>query len=130
MYPNNPQDYTKLIKQYFQIQKAKNLVLPSLNSNAIFVASDDTSAITESKQQLSLFSVIGNLTTAENASDIFSRYHPKIQNALVEDFFQLANAEFLVCTFSSNFGRLVYEYRTATKINNFDLYQGMNNILG
>ena len=46
-----------------------------------------------------------------------------MQNALVEDFFQLANAEFLVCTFSSNFGRLVYEYRTATKINNYDLYE-------
>ena len=35
----------------------------------------------------------------------------------------MTNAEFLVFTFSSNFGRLVYEYRTATKINNYDLYE-------
>ena len=60
------------------------------------------------------FTIIGNLTVAENASSILTRFIPEVQNDLVFDFFGLVRSNFLVCTLSSNFCRLVYEFKLAT----------------
>ena len=48
---------------------------------------------------------------------------PNVHNDLIRDFYGLVNSQFLVCTFSSNFCRLAYEYKLATFPFLMDLYQ-------
>ena len=116
-------DYVKVIQDYFSIRRAKNLDLDQ--KKTIFVATDDPSAIAKIQKSLENQDILvdGNVTIADNASEIFNRFIPEVHDALVQDFFKLANADFLLCTFSSNLGRLAYEYRSATRPTNSDLYE-------
>ena len=118
------EEYTKVIELYFQIQQANNQQIK--NNFTVFIATDDALALNEPRSLLMPIRVLGNISTAETASNISNRYLPDSHNSLIQDFFQLANADFLLCTFSSNLGRLVYEYRTATKYTNSDLYEVMS----
>ena len=83
------------------------------------------SAIEDIHDQYQGSKIIGNATVAENASSILTRFIPEVHNDLVFDFFGLVRANFLVCTFSSNFCRLVYEYKLVT-VPSMDLYEAVS----
>ena len=91
----------------------------------IFIFSNLFSAIEDIHDQYQGSTIIGNTTVAENASSILTRFIPEVHNDLVFDFFGLVRSNFLVCTFSSNFCRLVYEYKLATGPI-LDLYEAMS----
>jgi hypothetical protein len=49
------------------------------------------------------------------SSELDNRYSDVGQNAVINDVFELAQADFVVCTFSSNICRLAYELRMASR---------------
>ena len=96
-----------------------------LKMGLIYIFYQFFSAIEDMKDHYQGSTIIGNTTVAENASSILTRFIPEIHNDLVFDFFGLVRSNFLVCTFSSNFCRLVYEYKLAT-VPLMDLYEAMS----
>ena len=113
--------YMKLVEDHILINSKRN----HQDSNPeLYVSTDDPSAVMEMKASFGgKFKLLGaNSTKATNAASVLKRFLPQIHDELIHDFYGMVNSKFLVCTFSSNFCRLAYEYKLATQYL-IDIYQ-------
>ncbi len=104
-----------LVEEYFDIQEA-SLKTPELDKS-IFVGTDEPRIIDEIKMKYPGFQLVYNesaIAQAQKTGDA-NRLSNASVATIVKDLFILANAEFLVCTFSSNVGRLAYELHLGLK---------------
>ena len=69
------------------------------------------------------FELIFNMTSIHLGKFETTRHTLKGQDFIALDILKLAQADFLVCTFSSNVCRIAYSLRTATKVHFHDFLQ-------
>ena len=79
--------------------------------------------IADLHKEYSKYILAANMTAANLTSDFNNRYSHQEQENVITDFFHLASADFVVCTFTSNLMRLAYKLRTALKPLVTDLYE-------
>ncbi len=102
------------IKQYSHCEFSKH----------VFLATDEPEVIDELGLKLGpSFNIEANASIALNASSVLKRFLPQMHSEVVHNFVNLVTSRYLICTFSSNFCRLVYEYKLATMPSIFDLYE-------
>lgn len=78
----------------------------------IFLASDEPNVLEEAKRSYSDYEILGDPAVIEAAGVSSRGTRQGLMGALM-DIFTLAHCDFVVCTFSSNVCRLVYELKMA-----------------
>lgn len=103
-------EYMTHVAEFYDIQKARNINQEKIKQRCVFVASDDRFLLDKLKSD-NEFGHNYQFSVAEyNAnSNIESRIKFDNLEKTIIDIMKLANADFLVCTFSSNLCRLAYE---------------------
>jgi len=78
------------------------------NSKLVFLATDDSNAVREFRSDFKFFEIMADLNSIESAGVMQRKAKASITRALI-DIILLSKADFIVCTFSSQFCRLAYE---------------------
>lgn len=112
--------YVEHVVEYFDILEAS--VGETIRNKSAFVATDEPHVLTELNLRFPNIQWLSRQETPKQ-SMLQNRYTDEGQDAIVKDVFLLAYSDFLVCTFSSNIGRLAYELRYALRPFAVDLYE-------
>ena len=94
------------VDEYFEKYELKNNL--KLKQKTIYVATDDEKIIDECKLKYPAYNFIYDRSNA-NWSSHEKSFTPNGMKGTLLDIFYLSRSQFVVCTFSSNFCRLVYE---------------------
>ena len=101
-------EYMRHVDQYFNATEKRT---DGSSKRRIFLASDDASAINETKARYRNYKVLSlddDATDIPNGEWAVRGTVPALRMAILNTYF-LARTDFIVCTFSSNFCRLAYE---------------------
>lgn len=98
------------VAEFYDIQEARNINQQKIKQRCVFVASDDILLLDKLKTHNEFGHNYQFIVSDYNAnSNIENRNtFDNLEKAII-DIMKLANADFLVCTFSSNVCRLAYE---------------------
>ncbi|XP_063884468.1 alpha-(1,6)-fucosyltransferase-like isoform X2 [Scylla paramamosain] len=99
------EEYMIHVENYYQSLDLKSpLGVPA--HRRVFLASDQSSLITEAKKKYQNYEFLWHKNNAENMQN---RYNLLSFKDFITELYFLAHSDFLVCTFSSNVCRLAYE---------------------
>ena len=99
-------EYMVHVENYFQQQEIKYGF--SASPKQVFIATDDSKVFTECRQKYPDYTFIGDESRAKSAS-VTSRFSLDSLKKTMVDIHMLSISDYIVCTFSSNLGRLAYE---------------------
>jgi glycoprotein 6-alpha-L-fucosyltransferase len=86
-----------------------------VDKKRVFIATDDPSVITEAKTKYTDYEVYGDDRIVQTAQTK-SRYSLESLFGIIFDVYMLAESDYLSCTFSSNVGRLAFEFLQANHV--------------
>ena len=109
-------DKAKEAKIHPVAEYAKHIA-KNLESKNVFLASDDPKVFQEMREQWPNFAIFGDENFSRRASGLQKRKSVKSFYEFFITIFALAQSDFLVCTFSSNVCRLIYELRQCDDYN-------------
>lgn len=98
--------YMKVVDEYFT---NREVLVGDVDKRRIFLATDDPTVLQEAKEKYPNYEIIADIEGAKTAQDKDGRYSRESFDRILLDIYLLANSDYLVCTFSSEVGRLAYE---------------------
>ncbi|XP_022245998.1 alpha-(1,6)-fucosyltransferase-like [Limulus polyphemus] len=99
------EEYMEHVKTYYKQLELKQ----PIEKRQVYIATDDPNLLEECWNKFPGYTFIGEPDTAKVAAVIDTRYSPEALKGVVEDIYMLSKTDLLICTFSSQLGRLAYE---------------------
>lgn len=100
------ENYVKSAEDFYKRQEV--LEGKEISERRIYLLTDEPSLFEEAKQKFPHYIFIGNQEASINAS-VKTRFSDESLRGLLSGIHFITQTDFLVCTFSSNVGRLAYE---------------------
>lgn len=97
--------YMSFAEEYFDQLEISG----SLEKRRIFLATEDPKVFREIQEKYPNYEIIFNMEASKEAESRQTRYSLSSLFGIITDIFLLSKSDFLVCTFTSNVGRLAYE---------------------
>ncbi|XP_053608629.1 alpha-(1,6)-fucosyltransferase [Plodia interpunctella] len=97
-------EYMQHVRQYYD----KLELTAKVDVRRVYLASDDANVLEDARKKYPDYVFLGDSSIAQSAAT-HRRYTPASLTGLLVDLNMLANCDYLVCTFSSQVGRLAYE---------------------
>jgi glycoprotein 6-alpha-L-fucosyltransferase len=107
--------YMKHVEMYFD----RISLFHKVEKRRVFVASDDLDVAKVVREQYPEYEVITNLDATVEAQEKSNRYTFDGIIGIVTDLYLLSKCDYVVCTFSSNVGRYVYEVMSTFRHDSF-----------
>ncbi|TRY62878.1 hypothetical protein TCAL_10341 [Tigriopus californicus] len=118
-------EYMKHVKEYFQLQEVRQG--RPIVTKSVYVASDDPKVLAECQKNYPDFTFHGNPDIAKSAA-VSSRYNKDSLKGIIIDIHLLAQADYLVCTFSSQVCRIAYEILQERFTDGADRFKSLDDI--
>lgn len=103
---HNIEEYMPHVEEFYKIYELQHGM--DNVERRIYLASDEPKVFAEAKQKYPSYRFINDDRNAQKAS-LSKRYTPDSAKGVVLDIYFLSQCDFVVCTFSSQICRLVYE---------------------
>ena len=101
------EEYMKYVGEYFQQLEEQDG--KEIKVKRVYVASDDPEVLDECKNKYSHFTFLGNSSYAKDATSMSTRYSSNSLYGLLTDIHLLSKTDYLVCTLTSDLGKLAFE---------------------
>ena len=101
------EEYMAHVEAYFQQLEVKQSGT-AISPKQVFIASDDPKVFTECRKKYPDYTFLGDESRAKSAS-MTSRFNFNSLKKTMVDIYMLSRSDYIVCTLSSNLGRLAYE---------------------
>ncbi|KAJ2951396.1 hypothetical protein O0L34_g13541 [Tuta absoluta] len=118
-------EYMKHAEQYWLRLQAAEPATPV--PRRVYLASDDPNVLEDARSKYPDVEFVGDPTIARTAAT-HRRYTPASLHGLLVDLTLLANADYLVCTFSSQVGRVAYEMMQGNRVDASDSVYSLDDI--
>ncbi|XP_050677683.1 alpha-(1,6)-fucosyltransferase [Leptidea sinapis] len=93
----------------------------------VYLASDDSNVLQEARTKYSDYEFVGDAAISKTAAT-HRRYTPLSLTGLLVDLTLLSRSDHLVCTFSSQVGRVAYEMMQANRVDASDSFASLDDI--
>lgn len=115
---------------YWVVLHYKKLNLKQgVTEKRVFISTDDLTALSELKTKYPDYMFISDHAASITASDhTYQRYTETSLRGVISDVELLSETDYLVCTFSSNVGRLAYEMMNGKRTDASDHYKSLDDI--
>jgi glycoprotein 6-alpha-L-fucosyltransferase len=100
-------EYMVHIEDWFQLCKKDQY--RQVDKKRVYIATDDPSVIKKAKEKYKDYEVFTDEEIVQSANNQSERFSLDSLFGMVYDLHMLAGSDFMVCTFTSNVGRLAYE---------------------
>ncbi|XP_025108911.1 alpha-(1,6)-fucosyltransferase-like [Pomacea canaliculata] len=98
------EEYMKHVEEYYDLRQQHE----DIKERRLFLATDDPSVFTELNKKYPQYN-ISRVEGSATAASVNSRYNKDGLSAVLVDLYFLSMCDFVVCTFTSNICRAVYE---------------------
>ncbi|XP_048483245.1 alpha-(1,6)-fucosyltransferase isoform X2 [Plutella xylostella] len=115
-------EYMKHVKQYYD----KLQLSTDVRARRVYIATDDPNALSDARSKYPDYTFHGDPSIAKTAAH--RRYTPLSLTGLLVDLQLLSSCDYIVCTFSSQIGRLAYEMMQANRADASNSYFTLDDI--
>lgn len=111
----NVEDYMRHVEMYFD----RLSLFHKVEKRRVFVASDDLDVIEMVKMTYPHYEVIANTEAAAEVENKNNRFSFNAVMGAITDMYLLSKCDYVVCTFSSNIGRHIYQMMSTFRHDSF-----------
>ncbi|XP_050344252.1 alpha-(1,6)-fucosyltransferase [Nymphalis io] len=116
-------EYMLHVKDYYdQLELTQHV-----DKKRVYLATDDANVLEDARNKYPQFEFLGDPSIAKTAAT-HRRYTPLSLTGLLVDLHLLALCDYLVCTFSSQVGRVAYEMMQTNRVDASDSFYSLDDI--
>ncbi|XP_045528087.1 alpha-(1,6)-fucosyltransferase [Pieris brassicae] len=116
-------EYMVHVRQYYdQLQLTQHV-----DVRRVYLASDDANVLGDARSKYPDYEFLGDPSIAKTAAT-HRRYTPVSLTGLLVDLHMLAMSDYIVCTFSSQVGRVAYEMMQTNRVDASDSFYSLDDI--
>ncbi|XP_063364778.1 alpha-(1,6)-fucosyltransferase [Cydia amplana] len=116
-------EYMSHVKSYYdQLELTRHV-----GTRRVYLATDDANVLEDARKKYPSYEFLGDPTIAKTAAT-HRRYTPVSLTGLLVDLHMLAMCDYLVCTFSSQVGRVAYEMMQANRVDASNSFFSLDDI--
>ncbi|XP_072942297.1 alpha-(1,6)-fucosyltransferase [Epargyreus clarus] len=116
-------EYMAHVHDYFaQLQRTR-----TVSKRRVYLATDDANVLQDARDKYPDYEFLGDPSIAKTAAT-HRRYTPLSLTGLLVDLHMLSMCDYLVCTFSSQVGRVAYEMMQTNRVDASDSFYSLDDI--
>ncbi|XP_032517976.2 alpha-(1,6)-fucosyltransferase [Danaus plexippus] len=116
-------EYMVHVKEYYRTLEMTKHV----DKKRVYLATDDANVLQDARNKYKEYEFLGDPSIAKTAAT-HRRYTPLSLTGLLVDLHMLAMCDYIVCTFSSQVGRVAYEMMQANRPDASDSFHSLDDI--
>ncbi|XP_052742141.1 alpha-(1,6)-fucosyltransferase [Bicyclus anynana] len=116
-------EYMLHVKDYYATLELTHYV----DKRRVYLATDDANVLEDARKKYPDYEFLGDPSIAKTAAT-HRRYTPLSLTGLLVDLHMLAMCDYLVCTFSSQVGRVAYEMMQTNRVDASDSFYSLDDI--
>ncbi|XP_041981189.1 alpha-(1,6)-fucosyltransferase isoform X2 [Aricia agestis] len=116
-------EYMVHVRDYYE----QLALTQTLDARRVYLATDDANVLDDARKKYPEYTFLGDPSVAKTAAT-HRRYTPLSLSGLLLDLHLLAQCDYLVCTFSSQVGRVAYELMQTNRVDASDSFYSLDDI--
>jgi glycoprotein 6-alpha-L-fucosyltransferase len=117
------EDFMFYVDEYYDRLELRDQVV---EKRRVYLATDESEMIAEARMKFPDYEIIANEQASKEANTN-TRYSESSLIGIISDFQILSECDYVVCTFSSNIGRMVYELMQTKRVDASDCIKTIDN---